>query len=627
MNNRGIEVKQGTNCRTEATGPALEYTEFSKQETRQSIADRFTAQVRKHPQRLAIKASGTELTYDQLNQAANRVANTILSCWKHYDGPIAVLLPQGIENITVILGILKSGKFYLPFDPTVVTARDNQVLAEAKAMKIVTNAANLEKTGELTNSAQDVLNIDAITPDTSIADPVITISPDVPAYILYTSGSTGKPKGVIHSHRSVLHNVLRHTNSFFISHRDRQTLLYPTNVYGGTRDIYNALLNGASLHLYSVKDYGVSDLARWLNEEKITLYCSVATVFRHLMRSLSDIDEFPTLRLIKLGGEVTYKTDVELFKAHFPTQCLLHCGLGSTETGVVRHFFVTSDTIITGNTVPLGYAIDDLEVLLLDENREPVSPGNEGEIAIKSRYIAQGYWLQDKLTRASFMSCGGNSSERIYLTGDLGYLRPDGCLEHRGRKDSQVKIRGNRVDIIEIETSLLELESVTEAAVIVRKNTLGDNELVAYCVTSQDNRVEREQLRATLTERLPGHLIPSSFVFPDSLPLTPNGKLDRKALQQSGCTRPAPQCRVLPRTPVEQEIATLWKKLLQTTQVGIHDNFFDCGGHSLLATQLVSHINDRFNIKLPMRILFETPDICGLGVRVVEHMAQDSDSD
>jgi len=604
---------------------AREFIEFSLQDTEQSIAARFTCQAEKYPLKTAIQSADREITYRQLDQASSKLANAMQARWNPGEIAVAALLPQGIESITTMLAIFKAGYTYLPIDPSAPTDRDRHLLTNANVSRVVTNSMQLKQVAKYSDNTPDILNIDKLDPDISITLPEIIINPDTPALILYTSGSTGQPKGVVHSHRTALHNVLRHTNAFYISHRDRQTQLYQVNAYAAMRDTLNALLNGASLHMYSVRDLGVTGLATWLREEQITLYCSPVSVFRHLAHTLTDRCDFPDLRLIKLGGEITYKTDIQLYQDYFPTHCQIHCGFSSTETGVARHYFANNTTVIHGNAVPLGYACETMKIRILDKNRQPVQTGESGEIAVKSRYVALGYWQQNELSTAAFIKDKDDSRIRTYLTGDVGFLQTDGCLVHQGRKDFQVKIRGNRVDIIEIEQTLLMLGHIKEAAVVVRKNNLDENELVAFCVCTTGMQIKSARLREVLSEKVPAYMIPVRFEFLDSLPLTQSGKLNRKVLQERSQQQPPTLHRPAPQSPIEKEIATIWKTLLQIDEeVGIHDNFFESGGHSLLATRLISQINDRFNISLPMRSVFISPDIYSLGMMIFEQLSQES---
>jgi len=565
----------------------------------------FEAQANEHSARLAVCSNASELTYAQLNALANLQAHALLARKVELGQPIAVLLDQGIPFISAMLAILKAGGCFVPLDPNNPTARNARMLQATGCRWLVTNQRNISLARTIVADGCELLEVDGLPQDARRDNPEVSISCDTLACVLFTSGSTGEPKGVMHDHGSLLHNANRHHSAFRITADDRQTLLYTCSVYGGVRDIFNALLNGASLHTFPVRQRGVEGMAEWLRASRITIYCSVATVFRQFVATLTAREQFPNLRLIKLGGEASNRTDVELFRAHFPATCLLHCGLGITETGVVRHFFIDHETKFDGDAVPLGYPVDDVQVLLLDEQGAPVRQSEIGEIVVRSRYIARGYWRRPDLNDVAFASDTLDARIRTYRTGDLGVLRADGLLEHRGRKDSQVKIRGNRIELAEIETALRRSAAVAHAAVVVRRDRHNETYLVAYIVAGGEHSTV-SALRKALSERLPDHMIPSIFVLLDNLPQTSNGKIDRQALSALETTRPhLAEHYIAPQNAMESNIAALWSELLGIEGVGVLDDFFELGGNSLAALQLMTKIRAQHGRTLPLSLLFE----------------------
>jgi acyl carrier protein len=264
-----------------------------------------------------------------------------------------------------------------------------------------------------------------------------------------------------------------------------------------------------------------------------------------------------------------------------------------------------------------------MEIVLLDDSGKEVGLDCVGEIAVKSRYLSPGYWRRPDLTRARFLPDPNGGNERIYLTGDLGRIRPDGCLEYIGRKDFQVKIRGFKIEVTEVETALLEHTNVRESTVLAKEGRFGDKQLVAYFVPSKKPGPSTSELRGLLKEKLPHYMIPSAFVMLDSLPLLPNGKIDRKAFPLPSSARPELGTSfVAPTTPVEEEVAKIWAEVLSLDQVGIQDNFFDLGGHSLLASQVISRVINTFNVELPIKSLFESPTAADMAVVITENMAK-----
>lgn len=571
----------------------------------------FDQHAQAFPSNLAIRGEDAELSYGELNRLANSRAIELRSRGVGSNEPVAILLDQGAAFIAALLGVLKAGGCFVPLDPANPPGRNLQMLQESRARLLVTDSGHVRLAQTLAAGYCEVLDVDLV-PAHPHADCNLEVSPDTLACILFTSGSTGKPKGVMHDHRSLVHNAVRHKEAFGISANDRQTLLYTCSVYGGIRDILNALLSGASLHTFNVKVRGVDGLAEWMRASRITLYCSVATVFRQLAATLNGRDEFPDLRLIKLGGEASHASDVELFRKHFSTGCRLHCGFGSTETGVVRHFFVDRDTRIDGQSVPLGFGIPDMDVALLDEQGRPVASGEIGEIVVRSQFISSGYWQRPDLNERSFDRDPVDPRVRIYHTGDLGVMRADGCLEHRGRKDGLVKIRGNRVEIAEVESALRGVAGVAHAAVVARRDQADEDYLAAYIVYGR-TRLSIGHVRRELAEQLPEHMVPAVFVELDAMPQTPNGKIDKQALPVPEASRPRlEQGYIGPRNPMEARLATLWSHLLRIERVGVLDDFFELGGNSLVAVRLMSRIRADYGIALPLACLLESRTVAAL---------------
>ncbi|MBI4322079.1 MAG: AMP-binding protein [Chloroflexi bacterium] len=290
------------------------------------------------------------------------------------------------------------------------------------------------------------------------------------------------------------------------------------------------LLNGAGVFPYDLRAEGLNDLARWLVEQRITIFHSVPTVFQYFCSTLSGKETFPNLRLIRLGGEPVFKRHVDLYKQHFSAECVLANELGSTETGGTAQFLIGKATKLEEGKVPSGYPLEDMEVLLLDDAGDELGYNDVGEIAIRSRYLALGYWGRPSLTKSAFLPDPRGGDARIYRTGDIGCLRPDGCLVHLGRKDSQVKIRGHRIELTDVEAALFDAPGIKQAVVLARKDDSGEKRLVAYIVTDPKKPPTTGELRSFLADRLPDHMIPTVFVPIDALPQTLSGKVDRRSI-------------------------------------------------------------------------------------------------
>lgn len=351
------------------------------------------------------------------------------------------------------------------------------------------------------------------------------------------------------------------------------------------------------------------------------------TVFRQFVEGLTGQSEFPDIRIVRLGGEPVYKRELDLFKRLFSKDCILVNRLGSSETGSLRMYFVNKETQISGNLVPVGYAVTDNEILLVDDAGKQIA-GDEGEIAVKTRYVSPGYWGRPDLTDAVFLPGPAGGKERIYRTGDLGQMLPDGCLLHLGRKDFFVKIRGYRIDIDEIEAALRECPGIKEAVVVARNNNSGDERLVAYLVPTVQPGPKVGELRRFLNEKLPDYMIPHDFVTLEAIPLTDTRKVDRKALPDPGTSRPELTTPyVAPKTPIEKELAKIWAEVLSTDEVGIHDDFFDLGGHSLSATRIISPVIATFELQLPVQALFDSSTVAAMSVVISNKEGQKADEE
>lgn len=447
--------------------------------------------------------------------------------------------------------------------------------------------------------------------------------PDALASLLYTSGSTGEPKGVSQTHQSILHEIMNYTNGLHITPNDRLALLRPVTLSAALRNFYGAVLNGACLYPFNIKARGMDRVADWLAEEEITIIRASATMFRQMVSNLDAEDEFPHLRLVYLGAEPLSNTDVKLYQKHCSDDCVLINGLGSTETTTFRWYFFGKETRITTGTVTVGYPVAGMEVLLLDENGQevPPSPTDEimGEIAVKSRYLFPGYWRKPELTQAAFLADREGDSARIYRTGDLGRMQPDGCLEHLGCKDSKVMVGGFSVELAEVEMALLDQKTVRQATVMMREDSPGDQRLVAYIVPRPGSNPTVSALLAALLRKLPQHMLPQSFVLLDSLPQLPNGKLDLKKLPPPDPGRPNLETPfVAPEGPVQEVLSHIWTQVLHLEQVGIRDSFLELGGSSLLAGQVISRVNKKFSVELPLKSLFASPTIAEMALEIVE---------
>jgi len=600
-----------------------EFVPFEKTEIHQSIPSRFEQQVQRYPHHIAVKVRNRGVTYLELNEIANRIGRAILCQSERGAEPIGLLLEKDAQVFGAMLGVLKAGRAYVPLDPAHPHQRLQRQLDDAKTELIITDNTCVHLGERLAHGAMHLLNIDEVHPSLSIENIGLAVSYDAPCYIIYTSGSAGEPKGVVHTHRSVLHNIRWHTNSLRLCAHDRVTLLASCAAGQSVTDIYVALLNGATLYPFDIRKEGLTGLTTLLINEGITVYHSSASVFSYFVDSLSGHEEFPKLRFIKLGGETVSKKDVDMYKKHFSAECLLVNTLSATETGTVRQYIIDKNTAVTGNIVPVGYPVDDKQMLLVDESGQGVGFDEVGEICISSPYLALGYLGQPDATSAVFTPGSGETDTRIYRTGDLGRMDRQGCLTYLGRKDSRVKVSGHTVEIAEVEAALRNVVGIGDVAVLARKHR-GEQSLVAYVVPRKDVDLTSSRLRKFLAEVLPLHMIPSNFVTLDALPRTPNGKVAREELPASGpWRRELDTAFVAPQSPLEETLAAILAEVLGISDIGVNDNFFDLGGNSLMAAQTMSRLRRVMDLDVPMRVFFENPTLAGLAQAVAQRQAKE----
>ncbi len=606
--------------------PSMKQYPFSKAEIERSIPERFERIVEQYPWRTAIRSERGSITYSELNSLANRVAQVIMAEIGASLAPITLLFGHEPDIIPALLGVLKSGNPYAALDPDIPAARNSFIVEDLQTSLIITNTGHQSLAEELSGKNFQVLNVDHLDSNLPEHNPTVQpISPQSLEGIFYTSGTTGEPKGVVRSHRCLLHRIWLESNDYAINPEDNISLIHSSSFGASQTDIFNALLNGATLSLFDLKKQGLDRLVPWLKSEEITFFHVPSDLFRQFIELLKEDDAFPKLRQVTPSGRL-FSMDVDRIRKHIPEDCVLIQRLASTETGMITRFIINKNTELRGNVIPVGYAVQDSEVLILDESGDKLQPNNVGEIAVRSSYLATGYWRRPEMTAAAFLPVPGESDKKMYRLGDLGRMRSDGCVELIGRKDSQVKIRGYRVELGEIEAALLSLEEILEVFVITQERHGGEKRLVAYVVPSNHGKVSNKNLRRSLNEKLPEYMIPSIFITLDKLPLTDRKKIALDALPDPGWGRPELDEEFIPpRTSIEVSLAEIWSEILFVVPVGISDNFFELGGHSLLAAQITARTNTTFKTDLPMRALFDAPTISEFAAAVEIAARKESD--
>ena len=575
-----------------------------------SIVDRFAQVVARHAEAVAIAGNGERWTYRQLDGMSSAIASSLHAAAGGAVTRVGLLCDPGAPMVSAVLGVLKQGSAYVPLDPSFPEDRLLLLLDDAGATVLLAEPRYAKLAAHLARGQRMVVRTDDPPPD----PPATTVGAPLPgslAYVLYTSGSSGRPKGVSQNHGNVLHYVRAYANAIELVPGDRLTLVASYTFDASVVDMFSALLAGATLYPVDLAAGGLHGIARQLEEDRITVYHSTPTLYRALGPHLRP-ESVTSVRCVVLGGEKVEPRDVALFRQHFPPGSFLVNLYGATEATIALLEFVGHEAPELGSSVSIGYPVDATGILLLDSAGEPAPV--RGEIALKSRFLALGYWNEPDLTRQVFLPAPDDPSVRIYRTGDLGLRRPDGAIEFLGRKDQQVKIRGIRIELGEIEAALARHPGVSQCAVTADgESGSGDRVLIGFAVLSAPGAATPAELKDHLARTLPAYMVPAALVILEELPLTRTGKIDRRALPKLETLGLGDREQVIaPRTAIEQVLAEIWGEVLDRQDIGVHDDFFGLGGNSLNATQAVARLRTVLGRDVPLRVLFSAPTIAGM---------------
>jgi amino acid adenylation domain-containing protein/non-ribosomal peptide synthase protein (TIGR01720 family) len=573
-------------------------------------------QAARTPDNIAVVFENQQLTYAQLNTRANQLAHHLQALGVTAETVVALCVERSLDMLVGLLGILKAGGAYLPLDPIVPSDRLSYMMHDAGAYIILTQQHLAER---FPQQAAPLIYLDsdwdviARQPD---ENPLSQATPENLVYVIYTSGSTGKPKGVAVEHRQLLnylHGILARLD---LPEGSSFATVSTFAADLGNTVIFPALCTGGCLHVISQE--------RATSPEMLVDYCEshpidcLKIVPSHLnaLLTASHPEKILPKKYLILGGEALSWQLVEKIQQYKPScQILNHYGPTETTVGVLT-YPVNELMRDKSETVPLGRAIANTQIYILDHYLQPVPIGVAGELHIGGDSLARGYLNQPELTADKFITIehlGGQDAHptRVYRTGDLARYLPDGNIEFLGRIDHQVKIRGFRIELGEVESVLRQYPAIGETIIIAQEDELSNKRLVAYIVPNQ-SECSVSNLRNFLKEKLPEYMVPSAFVTLKALPLTPNGKVDRQALPAPDSVKPELEGRfVAPRTPIEETITKIWAQVLGLERISIYDNFFELGGDSILSIQIVARANQA-GLQLTPKQLFESPTVAGL---------------
>jgi len=589
---------------------------FGLPESPESIFERFEEIVAKYPGRVAVTDDKRCLTYVECREAAHRIARELLARDFKPERPVAVLSAHRMEMIPPLLAIPGAGGFYLSLDSNMPLERLKTILSETQPEYILAGAGEEELAEAAAGIHTQVLRLDDLIARQTPETPLPRVSPEAPACLLYTSGSTGAPKGVVLSHRTVMSRVRHYTRDFGLRPVDRLSLLQSFSVSAGVRDIFGALLNGAALAIYDIRSQGVQPLPGWINRQGISVLYAVPTAWRLLMAILSD-ETFPTVRVVRLGGETVEPRDLDGFKLRFPQGCRFVNGYAATETDTVCQYFMDHRTGVVARRIPVGWPVAGVAVQIRDDTGSQVA-NTVGEIAVAGNTLASGYWDPQRRTIIPLRT-------HALATGDLGYQLPDGRIFLTGRRDFIVKVRGYRIDLSEIEHALSRIPGVKEAVAVLSRTPGADAGIAAYYVTADGNPMSPEILHRAAAAVLPSLTVPIVFMPISVLPRLAGGKVNRSILSNHVAYPREPVGEdIVYQSPTETTLAQIWASVLGIERIPRGADFVALGGDSITALRVINRIRCDFNVDVSVREFFDHCTVAGLARIVDEYRSRPS---
>jgi amino acid adenylation domain-containing protein len=584
----------------------------------------FERQAEQTPDEVALVFEGRQLTYRELNERANRLAHLLQSRGVGPEVPVGIALERSVELVVGLYGILKAGGAYVPLDPTYPKERIAHMVEETGTPILLTQAKGADRLPEFPGPVIRLdTDWDELVAHQNAGNPVGGMQLENLAYIIYTSGSTGQPKGVMNTHGGILNRLLWMQGAYPLTGRDHILQKTPFSFDVSVWEFFWPLMFGARLVVARPEGHKDSGyLIRTIVKEQITVVHFVPSMLR-LFLEAPGVEECRSLRHVICSGEAL---TVDLQNRFFARSgARLHNLYGPTEAAVDVTCW---ECRRSGGppTVPIGRPVANTQIYILDDRLEAVPIGVSGELHIGGVQVARGYIRRPDLTSEKFIPdpfCR-TPGARLYRTGDLACYLPDGNILYLGRLDHQVKIRGLRVELGEIESALTDHASVREAVVVAWEDIPGDQRLMAYLVCREATPPDAGELRSYLQRRLPDYMVPAGFVWLEALPLTPTGKVDRRRLPVPDGRRSSTRAYLPPRNELEKSLAEIWRQLLRVDAVGAHDNFFDLGGHSLLIMQVHQRLREITAKEITVADLFRFPTIASLAEYLSQEAADDA---
>jgi amino acid adenylation domain-containing protein len=579
-----------------------------------TIVDCFAETARLRGDDVALCDLSRVLTYRQLAERALAAAAEI---GRRVDGPgpVAIFTPHDLTSAVALLGVLCSGRGVIPLDASHPDARNRLIAGQSGAAGVATTGALASRARSLFEAGAAVIEVDRLQGAAHGRPPAPPDADDL-AYVLYTSGSTGAPKGAFQTHGPLLADLEHSVRGFGLGPADQVAAVYPPAVAAGLRALLGSLLAGATVHFLEPRTLGGPALARELRARGITVFRSSATLFRHVAEAAGE-DGLPALRLVALGGDRVDWADYDTFRRICGPEARFASHLGATECSIFAEWFVEEAARGDGGGLPVGRQNPGYRVRLIDEDGADVAGGETGEFLIESARVAQGYWRDPERTNEAF-GAGSETGLRTYRTGDLGRRRPDGLYEAAGRRDHQIKLRGFRIDLGEIESALRACSGVRDGAVVARRSAGGAVQALAAYVELEPGvrKLLPRHIISMLSQRLPAHMLLADVVVLDALPWLANFKIDRRKLEAMDAVRPD-RSSAPPPDPAAAMVIGAFRKVLGRSDIGTQDDLLSLGGDSLQAVDIALELETALGVEVPPEAIDMTCPIGELAARLV----------
>lgn len=561
-----------------------------------TIPDRFEQVARRFPSRIAVHDLERELTYAGLAAEARAAAQAIATL-DAGPGPVALMAPLDARLVAGFLGTMAAGRAVIPLDPEHPAERNRHIASHGGAVAVLAPSALAAQARALLPAAMPLALLDGSLP--ALRNLPARALPDDPAFVIYTSGSTGAPKGVVHGHRGALACTQALSQVCEMGPEDRLGLFF-----AGTMTtvalIEIAALTGAALHILPAQRLGAEGLVQQIRARELTVLHIVPTLLRRVAETVAGGPRLDCVRVIRLMGDRCEWGDVELIRAAFGPNVRIKVGIASSEVPIsYAHWTVDDRLAATGVRLPVGRPAEALNMVLADDQGRPVAEGEIGEAMVTSPHIALGYWREPELSAKAFRAAPKDPSARMFATGDMCRLRPDGLVEFIGRKDELVKLRGHRIEPAEVETAIRACPGVADAALVVRRRPDGQaRALVAYVEPqASETGLLPRHLHSMIARKLPAYMVPS-VIYLETLPRLPNFKIDRQGLQQADAARAA-DLSGRRSDPMLGLVAGAFETVLRCQGATGEDDLLSLGGDSLQALEVMLELERRLGRKIP----------------------------